>query len=78
MKKNERVAIERDTRIASAFDQPRPIPNRDRTAPAHFRRRRVLDVDDPGNRSGAAQLLEYVVNIFHVGIYNTLRVDVST
>jgi hypothetical protein len=38
----------------------------------------VLDVDDPGYRSSAAQLGEDVVNILHVGSYNINRVSMST
>lgn len=78
MDANQKIAVHLDARLTRALDQLGPVPDRYRTASTHLGCCRVLDVNDLGYRTGAAQRGEDVVNIFHVGIFNTNRVAMST
>lgn len=78
MKTDEKIIAEGDAGRCRAVHELRPVFYRNRAPAAHFRRCGLLHVDHAGDRSGAAQFPEDVINIVHVDSYNTIRVSVST
>jgi hypothetical protein len=78
MQAHQKIITERDACRGRAAHELRPVFDRDGASAAHFRRCGLLHIDHTGNRSGAAQFPEDVINIVHVDTYNIIRVSVST